>query len=139
MKRWRLVLSSMKHGVLLRFMHVEQKSMACSWNFRSCGVNRIVATSFRSAMRRESWSSFTLSVIDNVLFVGTREEVCADAAEFIRRVAVVGGTLNEIDVNLARDADIAALAKQAQDWCGVHIDKSASRTRRFPRSEDRGK
>jgi len=66
--------------------------------------------------------SRTMSVIDNVIFIGSREDVCADATAFVRRVAAAGGSLNELDVATATDEQIAAMATQAQDWCGVHID-----------------
>lgn len=61
-------------------------------------------------------SSFTRACVDNVIFVGSRESVLRDAAEFVRRVALVGGTLNE-DIS-----DLPALVQSTGPWCGVHLD-----------------
>ena len=61
-------------------------------------------------------TSTTASIIDNVIFVGSREEVIRDATTFVQRVAAVGGLLNE-DVS-----DIAALVQTVGTWGGVQLD-----------------
>jgi hypothetical protein len=65
------------------------------------------------------------SVIDNVIFVGSREDVLRDAAIFVDRVRAAGGRLNE-DV-----ANLESLVSTSGEWCGVAIDltnKTASLT-----------
>jgi hypothetical protein len=59
------------------------------------------------------------AVIDNVIFVGSRKDVLRDAAEFVRRVRLVGGTLNE-DVD-----NLESLVCRRGDWCGVALDLQA--------------
>ena len=61
-------------------------------------------------------SSTTASIIDNVIFVGSREEVIRDATTFISRVLACGGKLNE-DVT-----DVEALVKTVGDWGGINLD-----------------
>ena len=56
------------------------------------------------------------AVIDNVIFVGSRDDVLRDAAEFVRRVRLVGGTLNE-DVD-----NLESLVCETGDWCGIALD-----------------
>jgi hypothetical protein len=60
--------------------------------------------------------SRTLSIIDNVVFIGTREEVVRDAAIFVDRCKRVGLTLNE------DTTDLEALVQQRGVWAGVHMD-----------------
>jgi hypothetical protein len=60
-----------------------------------------------------------LAYIDNVIFVGSRDQVLRDASEFVRRVRLVGGTLNDASDNLE------ALFSHAGDWCGVALDLSS--------------
>lgn len=60
--------------------------------------------------------SVVRSIIDNVVFVGTREQVLRDAAIFVERCNCVGLTLNE------DTSDLEALLQQRGVWGGVHID-----------------
>lgn len=60
--------------------------------------------------------SRVLSIIDNVVFIGKREEVVRDAAIFVERCKSVGLTLNE------DTTDLDALVQQRGVWGGVHID-----------------
>jgi len=63
--------------------------------------------------------STTASIIDNVIFVGSREEVIRDATIFVERVRAVGAKLNEnVD-------DIGALVQTVGDWGGIHLDFTA--------------
>jgi hypothetical protein len=61
----------------------------------------------------------TAAIIDNVIFVGQREDVIRDASTFVERVRLVGARLNE------DTADIAALVQTTGDWGGIHLDFSA--------------
>ena len=63
--------------------------------------------------------SVVRTIIDNVIFVGSREQVVRDATIFVERVRFVGAMLNE-DVS-----DIAALVQTVGDWGGVHLDFTA--------------
>jgi hypothetical protein len=60
--------------------------------------------------------SSTASIIDNVIFVGSRHEVVNDARRFIERVQRVGGQLNE------ETSDLEALVRSSGDWGGIHLD-----------------
>lgn len=60
--------------------------------------------------------SRTEVVIDNIIFVGSREEVLADGREFASRCAQVGALLNEDTTQLEE------LVTQKLDWCGLHLD-----------------
>jgi hypothetical protein len=55
-------------------------------------------------------------VIDNVIFVGSREDVIADSIEFRRRCAAAGAVLNDLHVPAEE------LAAQQGEWCGVALD-----------------
>lgn len=58
--------------------------------------------------------------IDNVIFVGSREDVEHDAREVIRRCKLANVTLNEADV-IERDG-MSACIQQKGEWCGVYLD-----------------
>lgn len=62
------------------------------------------------------------SIIDNVIFVGARDDVVHDAWTFINRCKQVNATLNEIDVRTATLDDVSNLARRDGDWAGIHID-----------------
>ena len=70
----------------------------------------------------EHESSNVMSIIDNALFIGTREAVINDAWTFVQRCRAINATLNEVDVATATRDDIEKLARQEGDWGGVHID-----------------
>jgi hypothetical protein len=75
-----------------------------------------------------------MSIIDNVIFIGSRDAVTDDAWEFVQRCKQVNATLNEIDVRAATRSGVAALTRQNGDWGGVHIDladKTASLTKKI--------
>ena len=55
-------------------------------------------------------------VIDNVVFVGSKEDVMADAREFVARCEQVHAQLNEDTSKLEEHC------VQVGDWCGVHLD-----------------
>ena len=55
-------------------------------------------------------------VIDNIIFVGSKEDVIADSTEFRRRCSDAGAILNDLDV------PVEQLAVQRGDWCGVSLD-----------------
>jgi hypothetical protein len=63
--------------------------------------------------------SHSASVIDNVIFVGSAEDVAHDAKVFLQRVAEVGAKLNE------DTSDVESMIKQRGEWCGVAIDLEA--------------
>jgi hypothetical protein len=58
----------------------------------------------------------TASIIDGVIFCGSREDVIRDATTFVERVRAIGAKLNE-DVS-----DIAALVQTAGVWGGIALD-----------------
>lgn len=60
--------------------------------------------------------STSKSIIDNVIFVGSRDDVIHDATIFVDRVRQGGARLNE------NTDDIAALVQTSGDWGGIHID-----------------
>ena len=62
------------------------------------------------------------SIIDNVIFVGSRDDVVHDAWIFIQRCKQVNATLNEIDVKGAALVDVQQLVKTSGDWAGIHLD-----------------
>ena len=91
---------------------------------------RVLAMGQRQAVEVASWSTELLldfakestasgSVIDNIIFVGSREQVLHDARIFVERVRAVGALLNE-DVD-----DLESLVQERGDWCGVTLDLSA--------------
>jgi hypothetical protein len=59
-----------------------------------------------------------LSVIDNVLFVGSGDQCAADAGTFFQRCENANATLN--DVTTTERA--AAVVTTSGDWCGIHLD-----------------
>jgi hypothetical protein len=63
--------------------------------------------------------SKTASIIDNVIFVGSRADVVRDATIFVERVRAAGALLNE-DVS-----DIDKLVATSGDWGGIHLDFTA--------------
>ena len=60
--------------------------------------------------------SRAMSIIDNVLFVGSKEDVLHDARIFVDRVNFIGATLNE------DTSDLEALVEQRGTWGGIDID-----------------
>jgi hypothetical protein len=119
------------------------RRMCFAWNrrfFRLCrlamGQRQAVDVANASTMRLLDFpheSKRVLSIIDNVLFVGTRDAVTSDAWTFIQRCKAVRATLNEIDVTTATRADVEALARQAGPWGGVDInlvDKTVALTQK---------
>jgi hypothetical protein len=58
-------------------------------------------------------------VIDNIIFVGSAEDVLHDVLEFRRRCAAVGAVLNDIE----QPAEQLVVTKG--DWCGVVLDLTA--------------
>lgn len=76
-------------------------------------------------------SKRTEIVIDNIIFVGTREAVLADAREFGARCQTVGAQLNE-DVS-----QIEKYCTQSGDWCGVHLDLVRKKVALTQKSVDR--
>jgi len=61
-------------------------------------------------------SSRVCKCIDNILFVGTRDAVLADAATFRDRCAAAGAILNDAEKTLEE------LLMQRGEWCGVFLD-----------------
>lgn len=60
--------------------------------------------------------STTNSVIDNVIFIGSEEDVLQDAKAFVDRVTQCNGLLNE------DTSDLRALRQTKGTWCGVELD-----------------
>lgn len=78
------------------------------------------------------------SIIDNVIFVGSKEQVVADATTFIERVRSVGATLNEIDVQQpVTRAQVAALAKTSGEWGGIALDMTSKTVKMSPKTLDK--
>jgi hypothetical protein len=76
-------------------------------------------------------SASVLTCIDNVLFVGARDAVLADAAEFRARCIAVGAILNEAEQELEE------LVVQRGEWCGVDLDLVAKTVRLTQKCVDR--
>jgi hypothetical protein len=71
------------------------------------------------------------SVIDNVIFVGSYEDVLHDAKIFIERCKAVNCALNDLDQIELKGPEF--YIKTCDDWCGVRIDsekKTASLTQK---------
>lgn len=60
------------------------------------------------------------SVIDNVIFVGSREEVRHDIVIFLERCKLIGAMLNEQEEIEANGID--SCIKTKLEWCGVSLD-----------------
>jgi hypothetical protein len=60
------------------------------------------------------------SVIDNVIFVGSYEDVLHDAKIFIARCKAIGCAINDIEQIERLGPDF--YIKTSDDWCGVRID-----------------
>lgn len=58
--------------------------------------------------------------IDNVIFVGSPEDVKHDSLEFIRRCKIANITLNEASV--LETSGVDACIMTSGEWCGVHLD-----------------
>ena len=58
--------------------------------------------------------------IDNVIFVGSKEDVLHDSREFIRRCKIANLTLNEADI--IESQGIESCVEQSGEWCGVSLD-----------------
>ena len=63
--------------------------------------------------------SHSEQVIDNVIFVGTKEAVIADATILLARVKQVNALLNDIPPS------VEELVQTSGDWCGIHLDLDA--------------
>ena len=61
--------------------------------------------------------------IDNVIFVGSYEDVKHDSLEFIRRCQIANITLNEADI--IQNQGVDNCIKQQGEWCGVYLDFAA--------------
>lgn len=71
------------------------------------------------------------SVIDNVIFVGSYEDVLHDSKIFLQRCKEVNAALNDIEEIELKGPDF--YIKTSDDWCGVRIDsekKTASLTKK---------
>jgi hypothetical protein len=108
------------------------RRMCFRWNGRlfrlkklAMGQRQAVDIANAATMRMldfETKSRRVMSIIDNVVFIGSRDAVVDDAWTFIQRCKAVNATLNEIDVRGASRDDVATLVLQAGDWGGVHVD-----------------
>jgi hypothetical protein len=108
------------------------RRMCFRWNQRfyrllklAMGQRQAVDVANAATMRMLDFdhsSRRVMSIIDNVIFIGTRESVVSDACIFIQRCKEVNATLNEIDVRTASRSDVEKLVQQVGDWGGVHID-----------------
>jgi len=72
-------------------------------------------------------------VIDNVVFVGSEEDVEHDVLEFRRRCKEVGAVLNDVNV------PVKEIVVQRGEWCGVHLDLVAKTTQLTPKLVSRTK
>ena len=75
--------------------------------------------------------SRAMSIIDNVVFIGSREAVLHDARVFLDRVRRVGATLNE------DTSDIESLIAQRGTWAGIEIDLVAKTVNCSQKSVDK--
>jgi len=95
------------------------KPLLCRLRVAPTGLSHMVfaaVAATRLLLSFEKQSVFTDDHIDNVLFVGSKEAVIADAKQLFARCATAGVTINE---------DISApekLVTTAGDWCGLHLD-----------------
>jgi hypothetical protein len=72
-------------------------------------------------------AAHTSAYIDNVRFVGSREDVINDAAVFFLRCKAAGAQLNELDlssITTLDDARVAAaqLVASSSEWLGEHVN-----------------
>lgn len=58
--------------------------------------------------------------IDNVIFVGSKEDVLHDAAKFLERCKIANATINEA-AEIA-EKGLEAMVSTSLDWCGVSLD-----------------
>jgi hypothetical protein len=66
-------------------------------------------------------SAFSLSIIDNVLFVGSASDCEADSKTFFQRAREANATVNDV----ASEQEAAAVVSTSGDWGGIHLDFSA--------------
>lgn len=108
------------------------RRMCFSWNQRFYRLKRLAMGQRQSVdvacaatarfLDFEHKSRRVSSIIDNVLFIGKRDDVIEDAWTFVRRCHQAGATLNELDVRTATRDTVAGLVRQNGNWGGVHID-----------------
>ena len=60
----------------------------------------------------------SMSIIDNVVFVGSDTQCSADARQFFHRCDLANVTLNDVKT----EEEAAAATTTSGDWCGVHLD-----------------
>jgi hypothetical protein len=63
-------------------------------------------------------SRICMSVIDNVVFIGSELQCTADATTFFKRCEEANATLN--DVSTVEEA--TAVVSTSGDWCGIHLN-----------------
>lgn len=63
---------------------------------------------------------FSDSVIDNVIIIGSYEDVLHDLQLFLDRCKAIGATLNE--TKIIEENGVESLITQKDEWCGVAID-----------------
>jgi hypothetical protein len=82
-------------------------------------------------------SNRCLSIIDNVIFFGSKQDVIDDAYEFILRCRAVGATINDVDVPTATRDTMERRATTSGVWAGVDIDLTAKTTRVAQKTVDK--
>jgi hypothetical protein len=75
--------------------------------------------------------STTAVVIDNIIFVGSKDDVLHDAREFVARCNEAHAKLNE------DTSDLEALVATSGEWCGIHLDMTAKTVKLTKKSVDR--
>ena len=81
-----------------------------------------IAQSATDAIRDfERQSAASLSIIDNVLFVGSAESCASDGVSFFQRAQQAKATINDVKT----EEEAAAVVATAGDWCGIHLDYTA--------------
>ena len=129
---WMVALDFSAYYYQFALSHDVGCRMCFRWNQRTYRLQRLAmgqrqAVDVANAATQrlldfEHESARVMSIIDNVLFVGTREAVINDAWAFVQRCRDVNATLNELDVRAATRDSVAELATQEGDWGGVHLD-----------------
>ena len=82
---------------------------------QACEIAQAATDAIRDFPRS---SAASLSIIDNVLFVGTPSDCAADALAFYRRAGQAGATLNDV----TSEAEALDMISTAGDWGGIHLD-----------------
>lgn len=107
------------------------KAHGATWQMKvlPMGMRHSVAVAHLSTLHLLNFDApgvFIEAYIDNVRFIGKREDVARAVAIFMARCKLVGATLNEVDIRSITESDLlmqaASLTRSAGDWLGESFD-----------------